>query len=97
MQAVGIDNCFYITAYQAGNIRLADDMLLEIQTPGIYMLSVENGAIRVEASDPTHMQTSLSLKINDYALKIMQPAGQVSGQSISVTPVISATLVKHIR
>lgn len=96
MQAVGIDNCFYITAYQAGNIRLADDMLLEIQTPGIYMLSVENGAIRVEASDPTHMQTSLSLKINDYALKIMQPANQVSGQSISVTPVISAPLVKHI-
>ena len=96
MQAVEIGHCFYITAYQKGKIRLADNLLLEIQTPGIYMLSTENGTIRVVASDPTHTQSSLSLKINNYDLKIMQPSDQALGQSILVTPVISAPSVKSI-
>ena len=70
MQAVEIGHCFYITAYQKGKIRLADNLLLEIQTPGIYMLSTENGTIRVVASDPTHTQSSLSLKINNYERRL---------------------------
>lgn len=96
MQAVAAGNRFYVTAYQEGTIRLSDDITLVVHTPGIYMLSLENGRLRIEASDPTHTQSSLSLTINDYDLKIMVPANQAPGQSVSVTPVISAPLVKSI-
>lgn len=96
MQAVAAGNRFYVTAYQEGTIRLSDDITLVVHTPGIYMLSPENGRLRIEASDPTHTQSSLSLTINDYDLKIMVPANQAPGQPVSVTPVISAPLVKSI-
>lgn len=94
MQAVAINTCYYITAYQEGAIRLAADLALEIKTPGIYRVEERAGNVRIHAADPTHTQSSLSVKINDYDLKIMQPADQVAGQTISVTPIITAPEVK---
>lgn len=81
MQAVEVDGRFYITAYQKGNILLSTELALEIHTPGIYMLSrYDDGTIRVEASDPTHSQSSLLLKINNKELKISLPENHASGQ-----------------
>lgn len=89
MQAVAINTSYYITAYQEGSIRLAADLALEIKTPGIYMVKEKAGNILIHAADPTHTQSSLSVRINGNELKIMQPAGQAAGQSISFTPVIA--------
>ena len=91
--AVAAGNRFYVTAYQEGTIRLSDDITLVVHTPGIYMLSPENGRLRIEASDPTHTQSSLSLTINDYDLKIMVPANQAPGSVFSLLyiMVVSAT------
>lgn len=83
MQAVEVGGCFYITAYQTGNIMLSTELALEIHTPGIYMLCRrKDGTISVEASDPTHSQSSLLLKINDKELKISLPDNHASGQGI---------------
>lgn len=81
MQAVEAGGRFYITAYQTGNIILSTDLALEIHTPGIYMLCRhKDGTISVEASDPTHSQSFMSLKINDKGLKISLPDNHVSEQ-----------------
>lgn len=77
MQAVEIGNRFYITAYEQGKIRLADNLLLEIETPGIYMLTPGDGFPRIVASDPTHKQPFLSIKINGEERKIAPRPGCV--------------------
>lgn len=96
MQAVEAGGRYYITAYEAGTIDLFGELALDVQTPGIYMLASEDGAIRIDASDPTHTLSSLLLKINGQEVKIVLPAGHAPGRSISISPVISAPQVKHI-
>lgn len=82
MQAVATNGRYYLTAYQEGTIRLSDDLTLEIKTPGIYLVEEKEGNVRIHATDPTHMLSSLSVKINDYELKITLPSGHTPGQSI---------------
>jgi chondroitin AC lyase len=96
MQAVAIPGSYYITAYEEGTIRLAADLSLEIKTPGIYKIEEKDGNLRVDAADPTHTQSSLSVKINDYDLKIIVPSDHAPGQSVTVTPIITAPQVGHI-
>ena len=83
MQAVAIPGSYYITAYEEGTIRLATDLSLEVKTPGIYKIEEKDGNIRIDAADPTHIQSSLSMKINDYDLKIIVPSDHAPGQSLS--------------
>lgn len=82
MQAVATNNRYYITAYQEGAIRLADNMTMEIKTPGIYMIEEKEGSVHIDAADPTHTQSSLSVKINNYDLEIAIPSGHAGGQSV---------------
>ena len=94
IQAVAIPGYYYITAYEEGTIRLAVDLSLEIKTPGIYKIEEKDGNIRIDAADPTHTQSSFSVKINDYDLKIIVPSGHAPGQSISVTYAATRTLAQ---
>lgn len=94
IQAVAIPGYYYITAYEEGTIRLAVDLSLEIKTPGIYKIEEKDGNIRIDAADPTHTQSSFSVKINDYDLNIIVPSGHAPGQSISVTYAATRTLAQ---
>lgn len=88
-QAVAIGNCYYVTAYEKEQLQLSDGLYVEIQTPGIYLFRQENGGLQIEASDPTHQQSALSLTVNNQDIKIVFPAGHAPGKSISISPVIS--------
>lgn len=83
VQAVAIDDCFYISAYKNGTLRLTDDLKVEIETPGIYMLRQDKGQLRVYASDPTHKQLSLSLKVNGQDVSIVFPDNHAPGKTIN--------------
>lgn len=82
MQAVAADGRYYITAYEKGSVRLSARLMLEVITPGIYMLEENAGRLRIHAADPTHRLTSFSVRINGNDQKINIPEGHASGQSV---------------
>lgn len=82
MQAVAADGRYYITAYEKGSVRLSDRLLLEVVTPGMYMLEENEGRFRIHAADPTHKLTSFSVRINGSDQKINIPEGHAPGQSV---------------
>lgn len=97
MQAVATADVYYITAYEPGEVRLAEGLDVRFGSPGIYMLRPENGALHIEAADPTHALKSLSLAINNQPLTLVFPAGHEPGKSLSVTPVIHAPFTQGIQ
>lgn len=105
-QAVVVDKCLYLTVYtpDCGRISIPKERMqseaelqLEVHTPGIYMIRQDKGKITIEASDPTHQQKALSLSVNGQEVKIVLLATHNPGESIAVTPFISAPQVTGIR
>lgn len=84
IQVVSIENKYYMTAYEKETVRLDDRLQIEVETPGIYQISPSGDGWRIEAADPTHARSSLSLTFNGKKVEFEFPAGSPKGKRVSV-------------
>lgn len=97
VQAVEAEGIYYVTAYEEGEVSLAEGLNVRFRSPGMYMFRSENGGLHIEAADPTHALKFLSLTVNNQPLTIVFPAGHEPGKSISISPVIHAPYAQKIK
>ena len=64
---------WWIAAYQPVTLALTLDLPLEIRTPGIYMLRMENGQYTITCADPTQKEASADVKFGSQDIRIALP------------------------
>lgn len=75
VQAVRIADCLYVAAYEPQSLNGQVGLQVGIQMPSIYLIRQrQDGCWQVDATDPTHKQSRLALRINGKEIKIVFPS-----------------------
>ncbi|MCD8194294.1 MAG: chondroitinase [Tannerellaceae bacterium] len=85
IQAVAIDNQIYIAGYSPASLPIAPSLHIEIETPGLYLFSLEGKSPEIYTADPTHIQKEMKLRINKQELTITFPADHPAGKTFKTT------------
>ena len=83
-QAVRMGNTFYVVAYQPVSLEAGQSLQMEFLTPGIYMLRKVRSRWQIQAADPTHAQSRLTLKIDGKHFDIPFPSDHPRGKTVTV-------------
>lgn len=79
------DKTCWLTVYQPVELAVSTDLVLNIQTPGIYMIQKSNfDKYRISYADPTQQRDIAELELNRKKVHIPLPVGKERGKTTSV-------------
>lgn len=75
----------WVAAYQPVQLIVSTDLILNIQTPGIYMIRKnESGRYIINYADPTQQRNVAELELNHKKVRISLPEGKEKGKTTSI-------------
>ena len=75
----------WVAAYQPVQLTVSTDLILNIQTPGIYMIrKSESGRYIINYADPTQQRSVAELELNHKKVRISLPEGKEKGKTTSI-------------
>jgi chondroitin AC lyase len=75
----------WVAAYQPVQLIVSMDLILNIQTPGIYMIRKnESGRYVINYADPTQQRNVAELELNHKKVRISLPEGKEKGKTTSI-------------
>jgi len=83
-QAVRSDRVVMAAFFQADRIGIAPETSLAVDRPCLVLMDTKTG--RLTVSDPTQLESSLSIICNGKAVSIALPRGPDAGRSVTVVP-----------
>lgn len=75
----------WVAAYQPVQLTVSTDLILNIQTPGIYMIRKnESGRYIINYADPTQQRNVAELELNHKKVRLSLPEGKEKGKTTSI-------------
>lgn len=75
----------WVAAYQPVQLTVSTDFILNIQTPGIYMIRKnESGRYIINYADPTQQRNVAELELNHKKVRLSLPEGKEKGKTTSI-------------
>lgn len=75
----------WVAAYQPVQLTVSTDLILNVQTPGIYMIRKnEFGRYIINYADPTQQRNVAELELNHKKVRLSLPEGKEKGKTTSI-------------
>ena len=75
----------WVAAYQPVQLTVSTDLILNIQTPGIYMIRKnESGRYIINYADPTQQRNVAELELNHKKVRLSLLEGKEKGKTTSI-------------
>lgn len=83
-QSVTIGNTTYVAAYPLADIPVTEGIRLHTTNTGLFMISREEGRLKVIVADPTQAQESMQVTMRGQTKTVVLPAGEMKGTPVTV-------------